>query len=231
MKKIVFGLALSVFLTMSAYCATSDEIYSAKSVIEAQNKIDEIGFNILNSNGIEVRTVFDFDLKRTKNAYSRYRDRQIVVYRGLFDRLKSDDEIAAILAHEISHSVESYNGILRGYFTAFTHSFAPRKYEYKADKKAVDYMVHAGYNPVAFIVVMSKTFPQERYEWCSSHPLTSRRMMQVYEYIYKKYPEYLANNAYKNNLYYQNFLLTSKVNRSNFKTKVETNSKSSVKYY
>lgn len=231
MKKILFALALSVFLTMSAYCVTSDEIYSAKNVIEAQNKIDEIGFNILNSNGIEVRTVFDFDIKRTKNAYSRYRDRQIVVYRGLFDRLKSDDEIAAILAHEISHSVESYNGILRGYFTAFTHSFAPRKYEYKADKKAVDYMVHAGYNPVAFIVVMSKTFPQERYEWCSSHPLTTRRMMQVYEYIYKKYPEYLANNVYKNNLYYQNFLLTSKVNRSNFKAKVESNSKSSIKYY
>ena len=91
-------------------------------------------------------------------------------------------------------------------------------------------MVQAGYNPVAGIVVMSKCFPQSRYDWYSTHPLTSRRMMELYEYIYKKYPEYLANNAYKNDLYYQNFLLTSKQNRKNFQNKVQNNSKQSLKY-
>ena len=54
--------------------------------------------------------------------------------------------------------------------------------------------------------------------------------MEVYEYIYKKYPEYLANNAYKNNIYYQNFLLTSKENRAKFQKKVESGSKSSINY-
>ena len=54
--------------------------------------------------------------------------------------------------------------------------------------------------------------------------------MEIYEYIYKKYPEYLANNAYKGNIYYQNFLLTSKENRKKFQKKIETNSKRSVKY-
>lgn len=229
MKKLMI---LGVFLYLlcgSAYAGNS-EIISQQSMIEAQNRIDKIGFNLLNSNGIEKRTVFDFDSSKTKNAYSRYRDRQIVMYRGLYNRLTTDDEVAAVLAHEISHSVDSYNGILRGYFSRWGYAFSPKKYEYKADKRGVDYMVNAGYNPVAMIVAFSKSFPQERYDWCSTHPLTSRRMMEVYEYIYKKYPEYLVNNKYKNDLYYQNFLLTSKSNREKFQKKVETKSNKAVKY-
>lgn len=229
MKKIFVLISILGILCTSAYGATS-EIVSGESIKKAQLKIDQIGFKLLNYNGIEKRTVFDFDTKNTKNAYSRSTDRQIVVYRGLYNRLESDDEIAAILAHEIAHSIDSYNGIFRGVFYSWSYYFAPKKYEYKADKKAVDYMVHAGYNPIALIVVMSKIFPQNRFDWYSTHPLASRRMMEVYEYIYKKYPEYLANNAYKNNIYYQNFLLTSKENRAKFQKKIETKSKRSVNY-
>ena len=110
---------------------------------------------------------------------------------------------------------------MRGYFTPLSYALSPKKYEYKADKRAVDYMVNAGYNPVALIVVMSKTFSQPRFDWLSTHPLPTRRMMEVYEYIYKKYPEFLANNTYKNDIYYQNFLLTSKGNRTKFQRKIE----------
>lgn len=91
-------------------------------------------------------------------------------------------------------------------------------------------MVNAGYNPIALIIIMNKTFPQNRYELFSTHPLTSRRMMEVYEYIYKKYPEYLANNEYKDNIYYQNFLLTSKENRKKFQQKIQTKSNRAVNY-
>ena len=181
-------------------------------------------------NGIEQRMVFDYSPSRTKNATTSHRDRQIVMYRGLHERLKSDDEVAAVLAHEISHGVDSYDGVFRGYFSPLSYYLSPKKYEYKADKRAVDYMVNAGYNPVAMIVVMNKAFPQTRYDWCNTHPLTSRRMMEVYEYIYKKYPAYLANNIYKDNIFYQNFLLTSKKNRAKFQNKVEKNSKDEVNY-
>lgn len=229
MKKIITLAALLFLLCSNVYAATS-EIINGDSVQKIQNRIDKIGFRLLNYNGIEKRTVFDFDTRNNKNAYSRSTDRQIVLYRGLYNRLESDDEIAAVLAHEISHSVDSYNGIFRGVFTSWSYAFAPKKYEYKADKKAVDYLVNAGYNPVSLIVVMNKAFPQGRYDWYSTHPLTSRRMMEIYEYIYKKYPEYLANNVYKENIYYQNFLLTSKENRAKFQKKIESNSKRSVNY-
>ena len=91
-------------------------------------------------------------------------------------------------------------------------------------------MVHAGYNPVAMIVMQSKLFSQRRYDWYSTHPLTSRRMMTVYEYIYNKYPEYLVKNKYKDDIFYQNFLLTSQDNRLKFQQKVEKKSKKPVKY-
>ena len=36
------------------------------------------------------------DIKRIKNAYSRHHDRQIVMYRGIFDRLNSHAKRAII---------------------------------------------------------------------------------------------------------------------------------------
>lgn len=228
MKKLLL-LFLVLFIQGFVYATTSDLI-SNEEIARMQKRVDEVGFNLLNSSGIEVRTTFNINTKRVKNACSYHKNREIVIYRDLYNRLASDDELAYILGHEISHSVDSYQGILRGYFSAFTQSFSPRKYEYKADKRAVDYMVSAGYNPVAAIVAMSKIMPQYRYEWYSTHPLATRRMMEVYEYIYKKYPEYLANNVYKTNLYYQNFLLTSKENRAKFQQKVKSGAKSGLKY-
>ena len=228
MKRIIL-LFTCIYLSIAAFASSNDYISYEQSA-KIQKHISEVGFKLLNSNGIEHRTTFNFDIRRVKNAGSRYKDREIILFKDLYNRLESDDELAFVLGHEISHSVDSYNGVLRGYFSFFPYAFCPKKYEYKADKRSIDYMVQAGYNPVAGIIVMSKSFGQERFDWYSTHPLTSRRMMELYEYIYKKYPEFLANNAYKNNLYYQNFLLTSKANRKKFQNKVQSNSKADIKY-
>lgn len=221
MKKIVIVAFLVILfgLFSCAFCKSFDSI-SYEAIVKAQNRIDEVGFRILNSNNIPNRTVFDFSTKSVKNAFSRHSDRQIVIYKNLYIRFSSDDELASVLAHEISHSVDSYDGIFKGYFSGLSYYLAPKKYETKADKRAVDYMVKAGYNPVAYIIVMNKVMGENRYEWCSTHPVTSKRMMTVYEYIYRKYPQYLANNVYKDNIYYQNFLLTSKAQRKKFQNKI-----------
>lgn len=225
---MVIGLTLPTFAF--SVNSNSSNYMSNSELRKANKKIDEIGFTILNANRITKRMVFNFDSHDIKNAVTYYGNRQIVFYKGMLNKMESDDEIAAVLSHEISHGVDSYNGILRGAFSGWAYFFQPKKYEYKADKRAIDYMVNAGYNPVAMIVVMSKCFPQNRFDWHRTHPLSTRRMMEVYEYIYKKYPEFLANNAYKNDIYYQNFLLTSQGNRDKFKNKIETKSKKSLKY-
>ena len=48
--------------------------------------------------------------------------------------------------------------------------------------------------------------------------------------IYEKYPSFLAHNKYADNLYYQNFLLTSEKNRKKLEDKIKTNSKKKLKY-
>ena len=79
MKKIAILLSLLTFICTSTYAA--DEIISGEYIRKAQAKVDQIGFKLLNYNGIEKRTVFDFDTRKIKNAYSRSTDRQIVIYR------------------------------------------------------------------------------------------------------------------------------------------------------
>ncbi len=218
MKKI-FVLLCFVF-TLSGCACFATEIDLTRDG-KMQKYVSEIGFKILNANRIDKRMVFYYSDKKIMNAFAMTSNRSIYLFRGMSAYLEGEDEYAAVLSHEISHNVDSYDGILRGYFSPLSYLLAPRKYEEKADKRAVDYMVHAGYNPVAIIVMMNKTFSQTRFEWCYTHPISSRRMMYVYEYIYKKYPQYLANNAYQNNLYYQNFLLTSRTSRENFQDKME----------
>ena len=189
--------------------------------LEIQKKISKIGFNILNANRIENRMVFHYSNKSTVNAHTSHIDRTVTFYKGLFNYIESDDELAGVLAHEISHGIDSYDGICRGAFSHIRYLFVPRKYERLADKRAIDFMVKAGYNPVAFIVIMNKFAGQRRYEIFNTHPLTSRRLAYVYEYIFTKYPEYLADNKYKDNIYYQNFLLTSTKNRLKSKTRLQ----------
>ena len=229
MKKISILFALAILFQINV--AQADSLtFSQKEFAAINKQVSEVGFNLLNSSGVEKRMAFSYNADKTINATTSYHNRMITMYRGLYSYLESNDELAAVLAHEISHGIDSYDGILRGTFSNLSYVCSPKKYEYKADKKAVDLMVNAGYNPVAMIVVMQKSFPQGRFDWHSTHPLTTRRTMEVYEYIYKKYPEYLAKNIYKNNIYYQNFLLTSKENRAKFQKKIETKSKGRVSY-
>ena len=67
-------------------------------------------------------------------------------------------------------------------------SFNSKKYEYKADLKSVDYMVKAGYNPIYAITVGNKIFDEPLWDWgiVYSHPKGSKRLLEMYKYIYKK---------------------------------------------
>ena len=91
-------------------------------------------------------------------------------------------------------------------------------------------MVKAGYNPLGMIVVLNKILDDQRYDWHLTHPLGSKRLATIYEYIYTKYPQYLVQNEYKDNLIYQNFLLTSRENRHKFEEKIKSGSTKKIKY-
>ena len=227
MKKFVLGLVLSLIMVSPVFA------WDVHTVPELQKRMNEIGFNILNSNRIEHRLIFMV----INRVYTRDRwadvssvNRTVWLKPTVLPYIDSDDELAGLLAHQISHGVDTYNGVLRGYISILNYWVSPNKYDMLADKRAVDYMVNAGYNPLGYIVILNKIMQQYRYDAFSNHTLITRRMMKIYEYIYQKYPSILADNEYKDNIYYQNFLLVSRKNRLMLQEKVETGSKKKLNY-
>ena len=184
---------------------TMDNIWNKLG--KREQKINLIGSKILNENKIPKRVIFRLTSGYYKvNASARYVDKQVSVYRGLLNYIDNDDELAAILSHEIAHDMDFY----RGFGQTIVMNFNKKSYEYKADLAGIDYMVKAGYNPVAMITIMNKIGNESVLDWrlSASHPKTSKRLMKDYEYIYKKYPKYLKSDMTKS-IYYKTWVNTA----------------------
>lgn len=210
-----------MLFSLNAFALESDiELFQD---MKYEKKINEIGFRVLNANKLQNRAMFRYYSERNPlKLKANFRNGTISVNRGVILALEDDDELAAVLAQQIALVQLSNKGSFRGFFFPIQYDlFVPRKCNYLADKRAVDYLVSAGYHPVALIVALNKIYPQTRYDWYAHLPRTTKRMMRVYEYIYTKYPEYLVHNKYLNNTYYQNFLLISAKEREAFKKKVK----------
>lgn len=228
MRKYIYGLVLMIVLSIPAFAG-----WDVKTEAQLQERMNCVGFNILNSSRIEHRMIFRvINRVYTRDIWADVSsvNRTVWIKPCILPYIDSDDELAGILSHQIAHGVDTYEGAFRGYVSILNYWVAPNKYDLKADKRAVDYMVNAGYNPLALIVIMNKIGQQYRYDVFSNHTLISRRMMRIYEYIYIKYPSILADNEYKDNIYYQNFLLTSRKNRKMLQEKIESGSKKKLEY-
>jgi len=204
MRKIIYTIFLVLFCTLSANAnlATENEI---------QTRIDTIGTNILNSNKIQSRVIFTYNKKTGKAILKKgdkFKGGIIIMYDGAYQYAENDDEIAAFISMSLYRA-----GKLNKRFGSKLNSFIdPKHFEFIADKKAVDYMVNAKYNPLALITYMNKTCPERKISLRQNK--TSKRMLEVYEYTLLKYPKYMEeDNPYLNNRYYQNFLLNTTYER------------------
>ncbi|CDE89565.1 TPA: hypothetical protein CPT81_03290 [Candidatus Gastranaerophilales bacterium HUM_20] len=207
MKKIL--LLLGVLLIGS--CTFAEEIVVIRGVnmdnFWKKKGIDEqkvilVGQKIMLDNKIAKRVPIWVDNKKTINAYSRTYDKIVIIHEGMFFYIDNDDELAYVLSHEIAHSVEAYGGMMK-YMAVNANS---KKYEQKADLNGIDYMVKAGYDPIAAITMGNKIFAEPVCDWgfTSTHPKGSKRLMDMYKYIYVKYPHYL-NSPLTKSPSYKNF--------------------------
>lgn len=207
MKKIL--LLLGVLLIGS--CTFAEEIVVIRGVnmdnFWKKKGIDEqkvilVGQKIMLDNKIAKRVPIWVDNKKTINAYSRTYDKIVIIHEGMFFYIDNDDELAYVLSHEIAHSVEAYGGMMK-YMAVNANS---KKYEQKADLNGIDYMVNAGYDPIAAITMGNKIFEEPVCDWgfTSTHPKGSKRLMDMYKYIYVKYPNYL-NSPLTKSPSYKNF--------------------------
>ena len=232
MKKIFFIIGLVFMMIISV--TKPSYTWDVTTTNELQQRMNEVGFKILNTNRIEKRFMFmAINRVYTRDIWTDVSsvNRIVWIKPTVLPYIDDDDELAAILSHSIAHGVDTYEGALRGYVSILNYWVAPNKYDMKADKSAVDYMVNAGYNPLALITIMNKIGKQYRFDAFSNHTLVSRRMMLIYEYIYTKYPAILVENKYKDNIYYQNFLLTSRKNRMLLLEKVKSGSTRRINYH
>lgn len=231
MKKIFFIIGL--ILMMIIGFAKPSFAWDVTTVNELQQRMNEVGFKILNSNRIEKRFMFmAINRVYTRDIWTDVSsvNRIVWIKPTVIPYIDDDNELAAILSHSLAHGIDTYEGALRGYISILNYWVAPNKYDLKADKMAVDFMVNAGYNPLALITILNKIGKQYRFDIFSNHTLASRRMMLIYEYIYTKYPSILVENEYKDNIYYQNFLLTSRNNRMKLLEKVKSGSTKRINY-
>ncbi len=230
MKKFLVLFLVLLITSINCYAKEETNINLEKNT-SIQKRINEVGFRILNANKLDKHITFlyhdeDVLIKGDPSVVKR----QVVIYDKDLQYIESDDEMAALIARETSKAIKTFDGAMGGFVSSLHVKMAPKKFEIVADKRAVDYMVKAGYNPLGLITFINKTCPQARQDVISRKNLTSKRLMYIYEKIYFNYPYFLVNNSYINNSYYQNFLLTSTENRRLLEQKIKTRSTGKIHY-
>lgn len=207
MKKSIFLLALSLLLGTGAFAQDNYVITDIDMANfwtktgKAQEKVTSVATRIMDKNKLDKRVpVFVVNKNNEPNAVTNKITKIIEVYSGLLSCVDNDDELAFVLGHEMAHAVEAYQGPFSIYYTFFNS----KSYEFKSDLKSIDYMVNAGYDPIAAIIIGNKIFSEPYWDWGSSHPKGSKRLLAMYKYIYKKYPQYLTSTK-TNSPYYKNF--------------------------
>lgn len=211
-KLLTSLIILTLFVLIPKTCHAAANV-SEESILR-QKQLTETGFKILSANNIENRMTFRYkDIPKLKISTSLM-SKKIYVYKDMMSMMEDENELAALLSREIAFVNDSAHGAFR----RTSMSYSPLKYEKKADKRAVDYMVNAGFNPIALIVVLNKRTGEPK--WFEQYFIAhkgSERQIYTYAYIYDKYPSFISHNEYLENPYYQNFLRTTVQSRAEIK--------------
>ena len=225
MKKLLITL-FALFLGLQVNAATTTNWDSAV----AQKRLNNIAYKIIKANslpsGISVKVSNDDNA----NAYANI-NKEIYVFKGMLNYATTDDEIAAVLSHEIGHIVNGHhakqsilNSIISSLFGSIetktdgqaigvaaaeqiSTSRLSRKDEFEADITAVDLLVKAGYNPLALISVLNKICGNY-VDVISTHPTGEKRLMNIYDYTSYNFPT-LAKKGYATDSYKKAYALIS----------------------
>lgn len=219
MKKflVVLGL-LCIGLQAGADVMEVENVGDMKSFWDQNGKYEQkvldVGTKIINVNKLDKRIPIQLNRDtKTINACSYRTHKTVVIYYGILPYIDNDDELAYVLSHETAHSLDAYGG----FFKWINMTLNSKEYEHKADLIGIDLMAKAGYNPIAAITCANKWMGEDYWDfWIfTTHPKTSKRLMEMYKYIYIKYPWALKTDMAKN-VNFENFLYSSKNEREDF---------------
>ena len=137
----------------------------------------------------------------------------VYIFKGLLDKLETDDEIAGVIAHEVAHiaarhavkriqnaygalilqglATQSSAKVAQGVNFALISLFAEysQQDEFEADRLGVKYLKKAGYDPSAMVRVLVKLreeqekSPASEYSYWRTHPFIPQRISVVNQAI------------------------------------------------
>ena len=178
--------------------------------------IDKVGNRVLSSTEAG-KSPFQFEFylladNKTINAFA-LPGGQVFITMGLYKLLKSEDQLAGVLGHEIGHVINRHGsehmakheltqqlvqatqvasgGYDQGMIAQYVGQMVNLKYgrddEIESDKYGVKYLVESGYKPEAMIEVMeilnNASGKNKSPEFLSSHPNPENRIQKIKEYI------------------------------------------------
>lgn len=218
-KLIIFFTALIFACSQNAFSAV---IYSNIDG-EFQEYVNRTGFKILNANEIPVSMTFKYVNKNSMKTYMDKNKKIIYIPKEIMTYVDSEEELGAVLAYQIACCLK---------YDSSMSILSPKTFQKYADKTSVDLMVKTGYSPIASINILNKTLNEEKNGFFAKEEKKSVRLMNIYEYIVRKYPQKLKDDKLQKNIYYQNFLLNSMKNRELLETRLrhEPNSNKKINY-
>ncbi|MCW8899248.1 MAG: M48 family metallopeptidase [Gammaproteobacteria bacterium] len=156
----------------------------------------------------EIKITFHYVNDDTVNAFATLGG-HIVLYRGLIEKLKHEEELAMVIAHEIAHIkyrhpiMSASHGIVVGIVLTALNSTSgnsivsdlmgttgtatlmkfSRDFEYQADKDAINSLIKL-YGHAEGALGLFKVFEEEQgnqlnFEFLATHPLTDNRISQT----------------------------------------------------
>lgn len=148
--------------------------------------------------------------------YSKNADTSINLYTniltingGLFKYIDNDDELAAIIAHEVAISEHRHLGtrittniltlpiaIMKPtvFISKAIRNKVKQPFETEADYAGIDYMVKAGYNPIAMETIISKLNGDGIMSF-HKYPNANIRIKNINNYITLNYPTFLLDQT------------------------------------
>ena len=203
-----------------------DEIGNIKQIEIQTTKLDKtppmISINtndyILNQENYITGLITDNQNMNSEATYTQ----TVYIYAGDLKYVENDNELAAVVAHEIGHLVNGHTA-KSSIFDSLLSSFNPntktengsatvgliktissnkvnKDNEKEADITAVDLLMTSGYNPLALISVVYKSDFTEAGGLLDSNLSCEERIMNIYDYANYNYPEKVKAN-YKTDSY------------------------------
>ncbi|MDQ0203469.1 M48 family metallopeptidase [Pectinatus haikarae] len=187
-----------------------EEKYKLVDDAALQARVNKIGQNIVAVSGRkDLKYTFKVLDSDDVNAFA-LPGGFIYVFRGLTDKMQTDDELAGILGHEVAHIVKRHsinqlqknigltilatillakteNGLTAepAILSAITAGYS-RSDESQADRIGFDETLAAGYNPYSMLIGLMKLdsiSPREKTDLFSDHPGILKRIENMKKYL------------------------------------------------